>query len=220
MHGWTEPFGVPQVCPLDGIDRSVGHVSDSFKNRGPLRANMGAMTPHISNYLDNAARFSAVVDAAADLSSASPCDGWAGADVLYHVIDTQRDFLAQRGCDLGRRPTGAPADSWHRHLDAVRRVVADESLVTTEYDGYFGRTTLAATLAEFYGFDLIAHRWDLGRATGQEVSFSDAEMDALETAIGGFGEALYMEGICARPVAVPDDATRQQRILATLGRRA
>ena len=99
-------------------------------------------------------------------------------------------------------------------------MVADDDLVLAEYDGYFGRTTLAATLADFYGFDLIAHRWDLGRATGQEVAFSDAEMDALETAIAGFGESLYMDGICARPVAVPQDATRQQRILATLGRQS
>lgn len=99
-------------------------------------------------------------------------------------------------------------------------MVADDDLVLAEYDGYFGRTTLAATLADFYGFDLIAHRWDLGRATGQEVAFSGAEMDTMETAIAGFGESLYMDGICARPVAVPQDATRQQRILATLGRQS
>lgn len=178
------------------------------------------MTPQISSYLDNAARLSAVVDGAANWSSASPCDGWTGADVLDHVVDTQRDFLAQRGCDLGPRPAGFPADIWHQHLEAVRRVVADDDLVLAEYDGYFGRTTLAATLADFYGFDLIAHRWDLGRATGQEVAFSDAEMDALETAIAGFGESLYMDGICDRPVAVPHEATRQQRILATLGRQS
>lgn len=178
------------------------------------------MTPQISSYLDNAARFSVVVDGAANWSSASPCDGWTGADVLDHVVDTQRDFLAQRGCDLRPRPAGVPADIWHQHLEAVRRVVADDDLVLAEYDGYFGRTTLAATLADFYGFDLIAHRWDLGRATDQEVAFSDAEMDALETAIAGFGESLYMDGICARPVPVPQDATRQQRILATLGRQS
>lgn len=175
------------------------------------------MHPKISTYLDRADHFSAVVDGARDWDAASLCAEWSAADVLAHVLDTQRDFLAQRGCDLGPRPAGDPAAGWHAHLEAVRRVAADEELVGAEYDGYFGRTTMAATLADFYGLDLIAHRWDLGRATGQEVSFSDA-MDALEPSIAGFGDALYGEGVCARPVDVPSDAPRQDRIFGTLGR--
>lgn len=142
------------------------------------------MHPKISTYLDRADHFSAVVDGARDWDAASLCAEWSAADVLAHVLDTQRDFLA------------------------------DEELVGAEYDGYFGRTTMAATLADFYGLDLIAHRWDLGRATGQEVSFSDA----LEPSIAGFGDALYGEGVCARPVDVPSDAPRQDRIFGTLGR--
>ena len=177
------------------------------------------MQPQIARFLDNARRFSDVVDAIHDWSAASPCAGWSAADVLDHVVDTQRDFLLKRDCDLGPRPQGEPEQVWHQHLDALRVVVADDDLVTAEYDGYFGRTTLAATLADFYGFDLIAHRWDVGRAGGQDVGFSDAELDALETSIAGFGETLYMDGICAPAVPVSQDAPRQQRILAALGRR-
>ncbi len=178
------------------------------------------MTPQISSYLDNAARLSAVVDGAANWSSASPCDGWTGADVLDHVVDTQRDFLAQRGCDLGPRPTGFPADIWHQHLEAVRRVVADDDLVLAEYDGYFGRTTLAATLADFYGFDMVVHRWDVARALGRDTVFTDAEMDAMEASVAVFGEHLYGEGVCRAAVPVPDGASRQDRLLAALGRRS
>ncbi len=178
------------------------------------------MQPQIARFLDNASRFSAVVDDAQDWTAPSPCAGWAAADVLDHVVDTQRDFLEKRGCDLGSRPEGRPDAIWQQHLEALHRVVADEDLVTVEYDGYFGRTTIAATLADFYGFDLIAHRWDIGRSTGQDVTFSEAEMDALEAAVAGFGESLYGEGICARPVVVHEQAPRQTRILAKLGRRA
>jgi uncharacterized protein (TIGR03086 family) len=90
--------------------------------------------------------------------------------------------------------------------------------VDREYDGYFGRTTIGETLANFYGFDLVVHRWDLARATGQDTAFTDAEMDRLEQSIAGFGDQLYAEGVCEPAVPVPDDATRQERLLATMGR--
>lgn len=176
-------------------------------------------SPQISRFLDDAGRFSAVVDTVADWSAPSPCEGWSAADVVHHVVDTQRDFLAQRGQALGPRPAGDPADVWHRHLEQLQPLLRDEALVTTPYDGHFGPTTLAATLADFYGFDLVVHRWDLGRAAGQDVRFSDEELEAAEAAIPSFGDALYSKGICAPPVPVPSDAGRQDRLLATLGRR-
>ncbi|HEX8497692.1 MAG TPA: maleylpyruvate isomerase family mycothiol-dependent enzyme [Actinomycetales bacterium] len=178
------------------------------------------MQPQITDFLDNAARLTAVVRAVPDWSAASPCEGWSAADVLDHVIDTQRDFLAQRGHDLGERPQGEPPARWEQHLAAVRAVAEDDAVVTREYDGWFGRTTMADTLRDFYGFDLVVHRWDIARASGQEAVLSDDELTATEQAVAGFGDALYSEGICARPVPVRPDASRQQRVLATLGRRA
>ena len=181
------------------------------------------MNPLIADCLDNADLFSTVVTSAgptADWSAPSPCPDWAAADVVDHVVDTQRDFLVKRGADLGQRPEGAPEDVWQRHRDAVTKLVADEDFVTEEYDGYFGRTTIAETLANFYGFDMAVHRWDLGRALGVEVTFAEDEMDGMETAIAGFGDALYSEGVCGPPVDVPEDAPRQTKVLGLLGRTA
>ncbi|WP_244931568.1 TIGR03086 family metal-binding protein [Nocardioides sp. W7] len=175
--------------------------------------------PQIQQYLDNAALFTEVVDAGGPWDATSPCAGWSARDVLDHVVETQRSFLAQRELDLGPAPTGEPAEVWRTHLDAVRRVVADDDLVSREYDGYFGRTTIAATLATFYGFDLLVHRWDLARGLGRDTTFSDAELETIETALAGFGEHLYDDGVCAPAVPVPDDAPRQTRLLAQMGRR-
>jgi len=185
-----------------------------------LSAMQTQMPPQIFRFLDNAGRFSAVVDAVTDWTAPSPCEGWSAADVVLHVVDTQRDFLAQRAADLGPRPGGDPAAVWREHLEQVSRLLQDEALVNAEFDGYFGPTTVADTLADFYGFDLVVHRWDVGRAAGQPVTFSSQEMDAAEAAIPSWGDALYSEGVCARPVPVPDDASRQDRLLATLGRRS
>jgi uncharacterized protein (TIGR03086 family) len=176
--------------------------------------------PQIQQYVDNAARFTEVVEAGGTWSGESPCEGWTATDVLDHVVDTQRSFLEQRGVDLGERPTGEPTALWAAHLSAVRDVLADEELVTAEYDGYFGRTSVADTLANFYGFDMLVHRWDLARGLGRDVPFSDAELDLADAALDGFGDALYSDGVCKPALAVPADAPRQERLLARMGRRA
>ncbi|WP_121253656.1 maleylpyruvate isomerase family mycothiol-dependent enzyme [Nocardioides ferulae] len=174
----------------------------------------------VEGYFDRAARLTTVVQAGGDWDGASPCEGWTATDVLDHVIDTQRDFLAQQGVDLGPAPTGEPAERWAAHLNAVRRVLGDRGIAGREYDGYFGRTTIAATMATFYGFDLVAHRWDLARALGHDDRWTEAEMDALDRAVDGFGEHFYAEGISKPALPVPDGADRQTALLARMGRRA
>lgn len=176
----------------------------------------------IDDFLSDAATFTALVDSPApDWDAASPCAGWSAADVVGHVIGSQRDFLQQRGADLGPAPSGAsPTERWHTHLDDVRRVLADEEFAASEYDGFFGRTTVADSLARFYGFDLLVHGWDLARALGLETGWSDAQMDRIDDALDGFGDNLYVEGICAPALDVAGDAPRQTRLLARMGRAA
>src|SRR3954452_8163968 len=173
----------------------------------------------MSFYLDAAERFRAIVAATDDWSAASPCEQWTAADVVDHVVDTERQFLEGHDVDLGERPTGAPTEVWAAHVAAVRAAVTEE-LRAREYDGFFGRTTIGATLDAFYGFDLVVHGWDLGSATGRPTTFTDDEMDALDAAFGGFGDHAYDEGVLEQPVDVPEDADRQTRLLARMGRRA
>ena len=82
------------------------------------------------------------------------------------------------------RPSGSVPEVWAAHQEAMRRVTKDEDFVSREYDGYFGRTSVQDTLANFYGFDMLVHRWDLGRAVGHEVTWSDAELDRIEPGAG------------------------------------
>ncbi|HET7387292.1 MAG TPA: TIGR03086 family metal-binding protein [Nocardioidaceae bacterium] len=178
------------------------------------------MNTHSQTYNQRADRFGEVVDrvAADSWSAQSPCEKWTAADVVDHVIDSQRDFCSRHDVRLGARPEGTPRQAWHAHVAAVGDALGDGALLDTEFDGYFGPTTLGDTLADFYGFDMIVHRWDLARATGQEAEFTEAEMDLLEASIAGFGEHLYADGVCAPAVPVAAGAPRQQRLLGTLGR--
>ena len=175
----------------------------------------------ITAFLSDAERFSGLAATPdADWDAASPCEGWTAGDVVDHVVDTQRDFLTQRGADLGERPSGTPDRRWAAHLTAVRELLGDDAFASGEYDGFFGRTTVADSMARFYGFDLLVHHWDLARALGRDVSWDDEQMDRIEAALDGFGDNLYLEGICAPAIEAPEDAPRQTRLLARMGRTA
>ncbi len=154
----------------------------------------------------------------------SPCDGWSARDVVGHLIETQRSFLVDRGvlhADASDPAVdGDPAAAWREHVALVEPVVTDARLMATEYDGYFGPTTVGDSLGQFYLFDMIVHRWDVATATGVGTTFDDAELEGIETGAASWGDALYMEGICAPAIEVAPDADRTERVLAMLGRRA
>lgn len=181
------------------------------------------MSTTLERYSALSDRLGAVVDsmAAPAWEAPSSCEGWTGRDVVAHLIDTTRRFFGRHDLDLGPRPDLADAAAaWHTHDDAVRAIVSDESVASREFDGYFGKTTIGATLVGFYGFDLLIHRWDLAQAAGRDERFSDEELDAVEAAMEGFGEHLYDDGVCKPAVEVPADADRQTKLLARLGRQA
>jgi uncharacterized protein (TIGR03086 family) len=152
----------------------------------------------------------------------SPCEDWAARDVVAHVIDTQRDFLARFQITLGE-PTpadAAPPAAWRAHVEAVRPVVTDPEFVATPFDGYFGPTTIGDTLVRFYVGDMIVHRWDLARAVGGDDVLTEDEMDLLEANFESYGDAAYADGVFRGPVPAADDADRATRLLAKMGRSA
>jgi uncharacterized protein (TIGR03086 family) len=151
----------------------------------------------------------------------SPCEGWTARDVVAHLIDAQRQFLSDRGFELPLAPSLAePAAAWLEHLAAVEPLLADPGAMGLEYDGHFGRTTVGDTLLRFYVFDMVAHRWDIATAAGLETHFTDEELEQLDSGMDGFGAALYMPGVAKAGVEAPAGASREQRVLARLGRAA
>jgi len=180
------------------------------------------MNDFLDIYLDKATHFGDVVQTnpAESWSAQSPCEKWTAADVVDHVVDSERDFFARHGLELGPRPVGSPDLVWREHLGAARRALGDGSVLARTFDGFFGPTTIGETLVGFYALDLVVHRWDLARAVGSGTEFSEAEMDLLDKGIALFGEHMYDEGVFGAAVPAPPDATRQERLLAVMGRKA
>jgi len=139
--------------------------------------------------------------------------------VAARAIDTERDFLTRHDLPVADSPgLDDPPAAWRAHVATVTSAFADPQVPSREFDGYFGRTTLGATLDDFYGWDLVIHGWDVARATGQDWSLSDEEARAMHATADGWGDALYSEGVCAPPVPVPDSAPASERLLGRLGR--
>jgi uncharacterized protein (TIGR03086 family) len=178
------------------------------------------MTTSAQDFTARADAFATILDRADGRWDApTPCDGWSVRDVVVHAIETERDFLERQDLSPGPAPDLADLPSaWREHASAVAAVLARDGVAEREYDGYFGRTTVAATMADFYGWDLVVHGSDIARATGQEWSVSDEEAAALHRTADGWGDALYSEGVCDEAVPVPEDASASDRLLARLGR--
>ncbi|MGB5952375.1 MAG: maleylpyruvate isomerase family mycothiol-dependent enzyme, partial [Ornithinimicrobium sp.] len=166
-------------------------------------------TPTAQNYRAKAAAITTLIADVTDeqWAAASPCEGWSAADVLDHMITTQHDFLTGQGL-------AAPAEEvspdrskrWSRHTAYVAELLDDPRVSEHPYDGYFGPTTTGETIAHFYGWDMLAHRYDLGVALGRDPMLSASELAEIEAALPMFGEALRAPGICGPVVEVEPDA--------------
>ncbi|HMQ38456.1 MAG TPA: TIGR03086 family metal-binding protein [Micropruina sp.] len=178
------------------------------------------MTNTITIFTGRADRFSRIVAGVGSRwDDPSPCEGWTAADVVRHVIDTERDFLVRHGLlDTTPPATNDPAEAWRAHLSDVAQALATGGVAERPYDGYFGPTTIGDTMADFYGWDLVVHGWDVARATGQDGPITDDDARTLGAIADGWGAALHSPGVCAPALPVPDGATPVEQLLARLGR--
>lgn len=177
-------------------------------------------TPALLRWHDIADPFSAVVAAATDWDAPSPCAGWAARDVVEHVVTTQRGFLAEHGLDADAEPAAGPAGRWSAHQGFIAQLLSDPAVAGREFAGYFGPSTVGETLVDFYGVDLLTHRWDLAVSQGMDPLLTEQDLEAIEAAMDGFGDQAYAPGLFAPPVPVGEDAGRRARVLARTGRRA
>lgn len=184
---------------------------------------MTAQTDIEARWTSYADDFTAVVDQVTDWHAQTPCADWDAAQLLAHVVTAQRDFAANNGREVPLFDGSRSMDrrvQWIKHTAAMEALAGDRTFINQAMSTALGQSTVGGALLRFHGFDLVVHRWDLGRSQGIDVRFSDVELDRLEAALDAFGERAYTAGVFADPVPVAEDASRQDRILARMGRRA
>jgi uncharacterized protein (TIGR03086 family) len=176
-------------------------------------------------YRTNAALFTGTITALPDSAwlASTPCVDWTVRDVVAHVVDTQLDFLRQRGLAPDPEPVANdhPRDRWPKVRDAVQAVLDDLSVADTAFDGYFGPTTIAETLDRFYATDLSVHRWDVAQAANlpTKALINDDELAIIKSQLGSIDEAIMRSpGLFDPPVETAIDASPTDQLMAWLGR--
>jgi uncharacterized protein (TIGR03086 family) len=183
------------------------------------------MTTIADRYDRLAADFAATVDAVPPdrWAAPSPCEDWTARDVVAHVVQNHAMFEGMVGRDLGEIP---PVEEDPAGAFAVaRRIVSGhlhdpDTAGATYHSPMLGTTTFAEMIDRFISFDLVVHRWDLGRAAGIEVTMPADEVNRLRDSVAGMGDALRGPGAFGPELAPPEGADEQTRLLAFLGRRA
>jgi uncharacterized protein (TIGR03086 family) len=149
------------------------------------------------------------------LDAPTPCDEWDVRTLLNHMLETQRYFLhAGRGQEAtppGPTPPALISD------DPVR----DFTQVQDEIVSVFSEAGVLEKTGPMLGIafaDSLLHGWDLARSSGQGTEMPAGLAEAAYEMIHGRFDDEQRKGMFKPEVAVPKDASPQDRLLAYTGR--
>jgi len=186
------------------------------------RSTVGSMTEISDRYRRLSEEFTRRVDAvpADRWDNPSPCEEWNARQVLQHVIDSHVNMPKYGGVvvTLTRSVDDDPRAAWLEARESMQDLLEDPARAGAEYDGMFGRTSVQQTVDGFLGFDLLVHGWDIARATGQDETLPPDEVRRVYADASKLAGNLRRGGVCGPEVAVPADASEQDRLLGLLGR--
>ncbi|MGM7667436.1 TIGR03086 family metal-binding protein [Microbacterium sp. A93] len=156
-------------------------------------------------------------------SASTPCTNWTVRALVDHMIGMNRVFIALLvGQALPQRPAADhvehdPVGAYRDTAAALLSAFTAPGVLDREYQGPLGSATGAERL-QIRLYDLLAHGWDLARATGQRAELPDdvAERSLAfarihvseQTRPGRFGPAQDID----------DQASAIERLVAFLGR--
>jgi uncharacterized protein (TIGR03086 family) len=181
-----------------------------------------------ARYRRRADAFEATVAAVADdqWNRPSPCAEWDARDVVRHIVDMHHVMLRP----YARRPTVADVDAdplaaFRAARADVDAILDDPLLAGQETQSPAGTMPGADMIDQVASADLVLHRWDLARATGQDDTIDPDELQGMWPGLqqipdvmrvpGAFGPGVTVFGPV---VEVPADAPLQDRALGLVGR--
>ncbi|MBY0289844.1 MAG: TIGR03086 family protein [Mycobacteriaceae bacterium] len=169
-----------------------------------------------------------------DLDRPTPCAGWNLATLLMHMTVQHRGFAAaaRGGTDFGVWEPATAADAVASDPAGTYAAAADDVLSAFEADGVLQKTFVlpefgpdatfpGAMAIGFHYVDYVVHGWDVARTIGAAYELPKDVVDAVLPIAFAVpdGEFRAEEGSpFRRAVAVNDDASDMDRLLAHLGR--
>jgi uncharacterized protein (TIGR03086 family) len=154
-------------------------------------------------------------------TSPSPCEEWTARDVVRHVVETQGMFLGFVGRQMEEHPSvdDDPEAAVRAVTARIRADLEDPALAGETFDGMMGTQAFETAVDRFLAADLVVHRWDLAKATGQDATIPPQDLAEMQEAIKEFpAEAMRGPKAFGPEVVVADDASDQDKLVAFLGR--
>jgi uncharacterized protein (TIGR03086 family) len=155
------------------------------------------------------------VAGAQDLEAATPCPDWRVRDLLDHMLDTQRYFAGAARGEKVSPPSPTPPSLLTDDPSADFERGSANVIDAYAPDGVIER--MGPSLGIAFS-DQLLHGWDLARATKQDATMPDGLAAAAYDSIHGLFTDEQRKGVFGPEIAVGDDATSQQRLLAYTGR--
>jgi uncharacterized protein (TIGR03086 family) len=158
-----------------------------------------------------------VAGAAAHLDALTPCDEWVVRDLMSHMLETQRYFVATAQGREASPPSPSPTTPLGDDPFADFERARAETMRTFGEAGVIEKTGPSLGIAFS---DQLLHGWDLARATGQDDTMpADLPEAAFEMIHGRFTDE-QRKGIFKPEVTAAADASAQERLLAYTGRKS
>lgn len=155
-------------------------------------------------------------------SDPTPCTEWSVRDLVQHLVGLNLVFAAmlqgqpppERGADV----LGAdPVEAYRESNAMLHKAFAQPGVLEREYRGPLGVATGEQRL-QIRLADLIAHGWDLARATGRQLripeELAERSLELMRVSMATQSRA----GRFDEPQPVDEDAPALDRLAAFLGR--
>lgn len=169
---------------------------------------------------DDAARFTELVESASagDWARPSPVAEWTALDVVKHLVEWSRGFLAGAGIELSALDVAAdPAGAWKQHVTDVQAILKDPAGRVLS-NPHTGDMPVDEAIDQFYTADIWMHSWDLAKALGRDPDLGEERCAAALAGMEPIESMLRDSGQFGSAVPIADDASAQDRFIAFIGR--
>jgi uncharacterized protein (TIGR03086 family) len=182
------------------------------------------MSEDVNRYHRIADAFTARVEATPDekWSAAAPCEGWTARDVVAHVVNGHRRFIAAlSGGEPSPLEDGAdPKMAWRDVSEAVLETAQDPEKLAKTIPTPMGITMpFEQIVGRMLTTEVLVHTWDLARAVGGDEHLDQEAVRGSYEGVKPLDEMLRRPGAFGPKVQPPADADLQTEFLAFLGRK-
>jgi uncharacterized protein (TIGR03086 family) len=181
------------------------------------------MSEIAERYRRVARQFSQRVDGVADgdWDRPAPPEGWVARDVVGHLTSWLPDYFFETWDLEAELPPDAAVDpvaAWHSLDRTIQAALDDPEVAGRVRDTRMGAQSFEDQIDMICTPDVLAHTWDLARATGQDETLDADEVHRFVSAMEPMDELLRTSGHYGPRVPVADGADEQTRMIAFLGR--